>query len=117
MWIGMYLIFVLIALGFAWVAITQFLIPVMTDRPLLPIFTVGRAQHGVAAAREEKLIVRLHGETQLLKSKSDFLEAEIRKEVRHLTNVIEGSDAIMWRETCQATLSRLRLAIEEIDAH
>ncbi len=122
MWIGMLLIFVLIAAGVGWVAATQILIPVLNDRPLLPIFTVGRAQREVAAAREDKLVAILHGETDLLKSRSEVLEATVRQEVRYLKDLLAAGekpfvDDGTWRETCQATLDRLRLAVEEIDAH
>ena len=123
MWIGMYLFFILIVLGVGWVAATQIFIPVFTDRPLFPIFTVGKAQHQVAAAREEKLINQLYGEAHLLESRSKFLETAVRIEVDHLKNLlsIPGETPFVddgtWRETCQATLDRLRLVIEEIDTH
>jgi hypothetical protein len=123
MWIGMYLIFVLIVLVIGWVVATQILIPVLNDRPLCPIFTVGRAQHQLAAAHETELVGRLHAETNLMQSKSKVLETAVRIEVDHLKSLlaIPGETPFVddgtWRETCQATLSRLRLAIEEIDAH
>lgn len=123
MWIGMYLFFILIVLFVGWVFLTQILIPMFMDRPFFPFWTVGKAQHEVAAAREEKLVAQLHGETQLLKSRSRVLESVVRIEVDHLQNLlnIPGETPFVddgtWRETCQATLSRLRLAIEEIDAH
>ena len=113
MWIGMYLGFVLIALCLGWAFSTQILIPVITDRPLFPIFTVGRAQHVVAAAREHKLVESLHGEAMRLDSQAEIMVASLRKEVETLKKLLysEGSSD-QWHTTCLATIQRIEEILE-----
>jgi len=113
MWIGMYLFFVLIALGFGWVIATQIFIPVFTDRPLFPIFTVGKAQHDVAAAREDKLISQLQGQEEILKSETNVLHKTLYDGLDEIQDTLEGAeDDGMWRNACLATIQRLKTAIE-----
>jgi len=113
MWIGMYLGFILIALIGGWVFATQILIPIITDRPLLPIFTVGRAQHEVAQAREHKLVESLHGEAMRLDSQAEIMVASLRKEIERLKELLysEGSSD-QWHPTCLATIQRIEDILE-----
>ena len=115
MWIGMYLIFVLIALGVGWVVATQIFIPVFTDRPLFPIFTVGRAQHDVAAAREDKLVAQLHGQEEILKSETNVLHKTVYDGLDEIQDTIEAQsdgDGEEWRVACFVIIQRLKTAIE-----
>lgn len=113
MWIGMYLLFVLMALGLGWVFATQILIPILTDRPLFPIFTVGRAQHEVAAARENKLVESLHGEARRLDSQSEILVVSLRKEMETLKTLLySDGDSDQWHPTCLATIQRIEDILE-----
>ena len=114
MWIGMYLGFILIALVGGWVFTTQILIPVITDRPLLPIFTVGRAQHVVAAAREHKLVESLHGEARRLDSQAEILVASLKKEIEALKELLySDGDSDQWHPTCLATIQRIDDILEK----
>ncbi len=115
MWIGMYLIFILFVGVAGWVATTQILIPVWTERPIFPIITVGRAQHKVAAAREDKLIAELHGQEEILRSETHVLHKTLYDGLDEIQDTIEGAgDDGMWRNACLATIQRLKSAI---DAH
>lgn len=113
MWIGMYLGFFLFIGIAVWVIATQILIPVITDRPLVPFFTVGRAQHEVAAAREHKLVESLHGEARRLDSQAEIMVVSLKKEVETLKELLysEGSSD-QWHPTCLATIQRIEEVLE-----
>lgn len=118
MWIGMYLGFFLFIGIAVWVIATQILIPVITDRPLLPIFTVGRAQHEVAAARENKLVAELHGQEEVLRSETHVLHKTLYDGLDEIQDTIEGAgDDGMWRNACLATIQRLKEAINQNGTH
>lgn len=113
MWVGMYLGFFLFIGVAVWVIATQLLIPVMTDRPLFPIFTVGRAQHVVAAAREHKLVESLHGEARRLDSQAEILVVSLKKEMETLKELLySDGDSDQWHPTCLATIQRIEKILE-----
>jgi hypothetical protein len=118
MWIGMYLLFILLIAVLTWAIATQILIPVATGRPILPILTVGRAQHQVAAAREHKLISTLQGQRDLLESESKALSSSVLEQCDVLRGLLKKpSPSVEWRDECVATIQRIEESIGAFDTH